>query len=190
MGVMRGMLSELEQLQQTDIKRRVDLKLREFKEMNNQGNKEWFTELCFCLLTANTSAEMGLKMQQALGYEGFTSNKNEQALARRLNKERCRFYNRRAHFIFLANQFKDIKDILLQQEDKRGWLAEHIKGMSYKEASHFLRNIGFFEHAILDKHVVHLMQEHGLVKNIPKTMTPKHYLREGCAGSRHASGRA
>ncbi|RMG02741.1 MAG: hypothetical protein D6735_09775 [Acidobacteria bacterium] len=50
--------------------------------------------------------------------------------------------------------------------ERRDWLAQErgIKGLGYKEASHFLRNIGFKGYAILDKHVVRSMVELGLIK--------------------------
>ena len=48
---------------------------------------------------------------------------------------------------------------------RRDWLARTpgIKGLGYKEASHFLRNVGFKGYAILDKHVVRSLAELGVV---------------------------
>lgn len=45
--------------------------------------------------------------------------------------------------------------------DRRDWLVKEkgIKGLGYKEASHFLRNIGFTGYAILDKHVLNCLYE-------------------------------
>lgn len=45
--------------------------------------------------------------------------------------------------------------------DRRDWLVREkgIKGLGYKEASHFLRNIGFRGYAILDKHVLNSLAE-------------------------------
>jgi N-glycosylase/DNA lyase len=44
---------------------------------------------------------------------------------------------------------------------RRDWLAREkgIKGLGYKEASHFLRNIGYSGYAILDKHVLRCLAE-------------------------------
>ena len=44
-----------------------------------------------------------------------------------------------------------------------------------KEASHFLRNIGFKDYAIIDFHIVDLLVNHSLIEK-PKTITPKKYL--------------
>jgi N-glycosylase/DNA lyase len=172
---MKELVTKVKELQESRIERLIDKRLKQFKSLNRKSNKDWFSELCFCLLTANTSARLGIKIQKELGYKGFTENKNEEELALRLKKAKYRFYNRRAHFIFLANKYKNIKDILKKQKDKREWLVEHIKGLGYKEASHFLRNVGLFDYAIIDKHILNVLREADLIK--AKTMNKKNYLR-------------
>ena len=172
---MEHLIRKIEEIQDSGTKKIIDERIASFKELNKKGNKEWFSELCFCLLTANTSAEMGIRVQKELGYNGFTDYKDEKELVNRLKNARSRFYNRRGHFINAANQFKKIKNILLKENNKRDWLVKNIKGMSYKEASHFLRNIGFFGYAIIDKHILRLMHENRLINEIPKDMDRKRY---------------
>lgn len=58
---------------------------------------------------------------------------------------------------------------------RREWLVKYIKGLGYKEASHFLRNTGFFDYAILDRHILSILASHKKIK-IPKTLTKKTYL--------------
>ena len=41
--------------------------------------------------------------------------------------------------------------------------TRRIKGLGYKEASHFLRNIGFPGYAILDKHILNSLREMGVI---------------------------
>jgi N-glycosylase/DNA lyase len=53
------------------------------------------------------------------------------------------------------------------------WLVDNIKGISWKEASHFLRNLGYEDFAILDVHVLNLLKCHGLIKEIPKNISNK-----------------
>lgn len=49
--------------------------------------------------------------------------------------------------------------------------------MSYKEASHFLRNVGFGEDvAILDRHILRNLERLAVIDEIPKTLSPKLYL--------------
>ena len=58
----------------------------------------------------------------------------------------------------------------------REWLVFNIKGFGYKEASHFLRNIGFGENmAILDRHILKHMVNNKVIPEIPKSITPKIY---------------
>ena len=55
------------------------------------------------------------------------------------------------------------------------WLVKHVKGLGYKEASHFLRNIGYSsELAILDRHVLKNLKKHGVISRIAP-LTPKRY---------------
>ena len=62
--------------------------------------------------------------------------------------------------------------------ERRDWLAQEkqIKGLGYKEASHFLRNIGIKGHAILDKHVMRCLTEVGVVESAKPPSTRKQYL--------------
>lgn len=62
--------------------------------------------------------------------------------------------------------------------ERRDWLAQEkgIKGLGYKEASHFLRNIGLKGHAILDKHVVRCLVELKVVDDTRPPNTRKRYL--------------
>lgn len=44
-----------------------------------------------------------------------------------------------------------------------------------KESSHFLRNIGYFDVAIIDKHIINLLVSEELIEK-PKTISVKKYL--------------
>jgi N-glycosylase/DNA lyase len=54
-------------------------------------------------------------------------------------------------------------------------LANEIYGIGMKEASHFLRNVGYFDLAIVDKHVMRFSINSGLVRPF-KTLTRSRYL--------------
>jgi N-glycosylase/DNA lyase len=54
--------------------------------------------------------------------------------------------------------------------------VKNVKGLGWKEASHFLRNIGHRNLAILDRHILRNLKRHGVIKSLPKTLTPKRYL--------------
>jgi N-glycosylase/DNA lyase len=60
--------------------------------------------------------------------------------------------------------------------DLRVWLVQNVHGLGWKEASHFLRNIGHRNLAILDRHILKNLKRHNVVKRLPKTLTPRRYL--------------
>ena len=53
---------------------------------------------------------------------------------------------------------------------------DNVKGLGLKEASHFLRNIGHRNLAILDRHILRNMLRFGAVKNLPNNLSRKNYL--------------
>ena len=58
--------------------------------------------------------------------------------------------------------------------ERRDWLAQdpQVKGLGYKEASHFLRNVGFKGYGILDKHIVRSLHELNVIDS-PKPPTSR-----------------
>ncbi len=53
----------------------------------------------------------------------------------------------------------------------REWFVENIKGFGYKEASHFLRNIGLGKDiAILDRHILKNLKKYGVIDKIPSSL--------------------
>jgi len=148
------------------VKRRIE----EFLSFKDKDSKEWFSELCFCILTANSSAEMGIKIQNTLKFDGF-AKLNEKELAGKLKELGYRFYNVRARYIVEARKYVNVKEIITSFKEpweSREWLVENVRGLGYKEASHFLRNTGFLDFAILDRHILRIMEKVGIVR-VPKT---------------------
>lgn len=62
--------------------------------------------------------------------------------------------------------------------ERRDWLVKEkgIKGLGYKEASHYLRNIGFSGYAILDKHVLNCLAELKIIDQPKPPNTRARYL--------------
>ena len=91
-----------------------------------------------------------------------------------------RYPLKRAEYIFLArSRSKELKGNLLRTNstiEAREWLVKEIKGIGWKEGSHFLRNIGFLDRAIIDRHVFRIMCEYDLIKKTNKSITKKRYL--------------
>lgn|SRR3989338_1991557 len=156
----------------------IETRLKEFSSFKSKTNQDWFSELCFCILTANSKAKTALAIQKELGQKGYLSL-SQPKLAQTIRRNKHRFHNNKSKYIVLARNHKDIKDKILQHETSRQareWLAENIKGLGYKESSHFLRNVGYTDLAILDRHIINLMLEHNLLKYKPKSLNKKNYL--------------
>ena len=171
------LLKSLEKLKNSEIKNLVDARIKEFKEKGKKTSNELFKELCFCILTANFNAEKSIKIQEEIDDRFLTLPEHQ--LARKLKELGHRYPNTRAKYIIEARKYKDsLKDIINSFDDGdklREWLVKNIKGIGYKEASHFLRNIGFTNFAIIDFHIIDTLVKHKLIEK-PKTLTKKKYL--------------
>ena len=167
---MANIVLQINKLRKSNIKKVIDSRIKEFKQMGKKPSCVCFSELCFCILTANYTAEGGIRIQKSIG-KGFLTL-NQKGLAARLKELGHRFPNTRADYIFISRKYKNtIKDIILSfdnEHDVREWLVESIKGIGYKEASHFMRNIGFEDSAIIDFHIIDLLARERLIDK-PKT---------------------
>lgn len=172
---------EVNKLRKSSVRKNVEKRLKEFSSFKDKPSKEWFSELCFCLLTANSKAKTAIAIQKELGSKGFC-NGSQKDVCDCIIRNKHRFHNNKSRYIVEARKHLDIKrkisDIVRSknQEEAREWLVKNIKGLGYKEASHFLRNVGYFDLAILDRHIINLMIEEGLLKEKPKSLSRKVYL--------------
>jgi len=134
-------------------------RLKEFKNMWENGtNKDIHLELSFCILTPQSKALNAWQAITNLKKDNLIYNGKAEELVEFLNI--VRFKNNKAKYLVeLREQMtkdgkiitKDFFNSLPTVTEKREWIVKNIKGMSYKEASHFLRNIGFGENiAILE----------------------------------------
>ena len=153
---------------------------------NRAHHERLFEELCFCILAANTSAQMGMKTVDSIRSLLHTAEPKEMTAHL---KGIYRFINLRPQYITHCREYLGIiegdsgnlHEILQSIDDPhhlREFLANNtgIKGIGYKEASHFLRNMGFFGYAILDKHIINTMHECGVLENNKTPSSGKAYL--------------
>jgi len=179
-----SLVNQIQELRNSQIKEVVDKRLSEFKAFENKEGEEWFSELCFCLLTANSRASSAIRIQDQIGAKGFIHSPQENIVhVIRLNKHR--FPNNKGKFIVEARKFVNIKAIIKKlisenvnegEKFAREFLVENVKGLGYKESSHFLRNVGYGNLAILDRHILNLMVENEYIENKPKSLNKKIYL--------------
>jgi len=174
---MKRLLQSIKNLKNSKIKNLVDTRLREFKEIGNRSNNEIFEELCFCILTANFNAERSIKIQRQVG-DGFLSF-SKSDLAKKLRELGHRFPNRRATYIVDArkhkNSLKDVVETFNDDNELREWVVKNVKGIGYKEASHFFRNIGYTSFAIIDFHIIDVLTKHNIIEK-PRVLTKRKYL--------------
>ena len=173
---MERLLREIERLKDSKIGGLVQGRMRDFEKLGKSSDEDIFKELCFCILTANYTAEGGIRVQREIGDDFLTLPERE--LARQLKDLGYRFPNTRSKYIVEARKYKDsLKEIVNSKDEfqAREWLIRNVKGLGYKEASHLLRNIGFKGLAIIDFHIVDLLAKHEIIKK-PKDMTNKKYL--------------
>jgi len=160
-------------------KKAIIARLREFEFLHRRAREEEiFQELCFCLLTANANA---VKCHDAICDLKKTGLilKGACPRIRPYLKGRVRFHNKKAEFIVGARKlFKIGRGVVLRHRidpkdivATRDWLVENVKGLGYKEASHFLRNIGLgSDIAILDRHILKNLKRHGVISKIPPSV--------------------
>ena len=155
----------------------------ELRKVNKTDDERLFEELCFCILTANTSAEMGLKAIDAI--RDLLINGTAEEMKNKLEGV-YRFNVLRPSYIVHTREYLNTFNFKLKEKIEslsddmsalRDFFAfnKGIKGIGYKEASHFLRNIGFKGFAILDKHILNSLLEFGVIKEIKMPLTSKIY---------------
>ncbi|MDI3502507.1 MAG: N-glycosylase/DNA lyase [Archaeoglobi archaeon] len=169
------LLRELQFLRNSEISEVIRKRIEEFIELGNREEKEIFKELCFCILTANFRADRCIEIQRRID-DGFL-NLSFEELRDELRKLGHRYPERRAEFIVEARKHIGVLKGLLEMEEReaREWLVRNIRGVGYKEASHFLRNVGKMNVAIIDKHIMSILSEFlGIEK--PRSMTRRRYL--------------
>ena len=159
------------------IKEDIAKKLEEFKSIGKDEGKV-FKELIFCILTPQSKAEICWNTVERMFKKNIVPEGSVDEIARELKGVRFRF--NKARYIVEARKFFN-KNFLRKLNDMdavnaREWLVKNIKGYGYKEASHFLRNIGKgFELAILDRHILKNLVEFSVIDNIPALTKKKYY---------------
>lgn len=162
----------------------IKMRLSEFQALwADADDKTLFRELTFCLFTPQASAERCWMTVLRLEEKDLLFRGRPETIAPELRKIRFLHTKARrlveARALFFGLRGKGIRKSLERKssEEAREWLVENVKGLGYKEAGHFLRNIGLaFDLAILDRHVFRIMQEAGYLEEIPISLTKKRYL--------------
>lgn len=163
-----------------EVRSTVEGRVDEFLEVNGKDSHAWFEELVYCLLTAYSSARLGQLCVDALCDRGALLEGPLEEVVETLRFQGHRFYNKRAEYIVEARRLAPTLKATIQGfgeiGEARAWLVENIKGLGWKEASHFLRNVGYFDVAIIDRHILANLREHGLIPDDKKGLTKRRYI--------------
>jgi len=181
-------MNEIEEIKNiyNRIKRNIEQRIDQFKEVWKRGNDfELFSEFSFCLLTPQSKARVCWNAILELLKDDLLFCGSVDDIRSRLVG--VRFKNNKARYIVEAREkfFKDgkfvIKKIIEEEKDifkVRDFLVKNVKGMGYKEASHFLRNIGFGDNlSILDRHILRNLYNFGIIKKKIDGLTRRKYLK-------------
>ena len=179
-----------------NIRSRIEERLDEYRKIWRDGdNKDIFCELAFCILTPQSKARNAWKAISELRDNNLLFTGSEEEMLPFLNI--VRFNRTKAKNLYILRKqmtdengkfiTKDFFSTFNSAFEMREWIVKNIRGMSYKEASHFLRNVGFGQElAILDRHILKNLAILDVIKEVPKTVTPKLYkeieekLKEYC----------
>jgi len=168
-------------------KKEIRARLNEFRNVWRNGSDALlWEELVYCIFTAGASAHMGYKSVEAIRpllFEGEAGEMTKALVAAGAH----RFPVARPGYIVVTrNYLRSDCDMSLRQRlrsfadpiERRDWLAQErqVKGLGYKESSHYLRNIGFSGYAILDKHVMNCLKDLKVVETAKPPATRARYL--------------
>ena len=166
-------------------KSEIEKRLGEFKRvLDTKTEREVFAELVFCLLTPQSKAKTCWRAVSNIVKKKLIYNGSTAALSNELKS--VRFRNNKARYICEARKIFsckgniNVKSRLNRSQGAfkiRDWLVQNVKGLGYKEASHFLRNVGLGKDmAILDRHVLKNLKLCEVIDEIPGSLSKKKYF--------------
>lgn len=154
---------------------------RRLEEFHHVAPSEYFYELAYCLMTPQTSAESAGRVIEELKRVSFHLLPVDPEPILRNRGTYIRFHRTKSkHLLRLKDEFPLIARFVtrdLPPAELREWLVKNVKGLGYKEATHFLRNIGRNGGlAILDRHILRNLKRYGAVRSVPGSLSRKRYL--------------
>ncbi len=177
----------IEKIREIHSERGNDIRARlsEFSDIWQNGTDEkLWEEMVFCFFTGGCSARMGLRSVEAVRSFLLTGT-HEELMNALVGKHR--YPRARAGYIVASRDFleqhcqmklREKLESFTDDMERRDWLVKEkgLKGLGYKEASHYLRNIGYKGYAILDKHILRSLAELKYIEEPTPPSTRTKYL--------------
>lgn len=162
----------------SETKQRIKLRLRDFAAVPKSA---WFYEFCFCICTPQSKAESALMVVDRLASLDFLHEEFDPTYLLEDKAHYIRFHNVKAsRLLALRRQWpmllKSIEKIKNPLE-LRQYLVQEVDGYGLKEASHVLRNVGYKDLAILDRHILRMLFRCGVIDECQKVSTQSSYLQ-------------
>jgi N-glycosylase/DNA lyase len=179
-AVLQDKTELIDKLKRHHLTNREAIRVR-LSEFQSVPTSEYFYELAYCLLTPQSSAAHADQVVARLREAGFHSLSIDPEPFLRQKEHYIRFHRAKTRYLLrMKEQYADIVQKLSEPAsafDFREWLVMNVIGLGYKEATHFLRNIGKNDGlAILDRHILRMLMRLEVVDSIPKSIGSKQYL--------------
>lgn len=156
----------------------IRARLAEFRAVPPEN---YFYELCFCLLTPQSRAvhcDLVIGLLREAGFE--RREIDPEPFLHPSKSVYVRFHRTKAkRLLSLKRIFPSLLPELISERPSRALresLVEKVSGLGYKEASHFLRNIGRMDLTIIDRHILRAFLELGLLSELPASIGRGRYL--------------
>ncbi len=165
-----------------EVRELIERRLAEFRSVDRRDAVRLFEELAFCVMTPQSRARAALRAVEELKSRGLLLGGGPEEVAEVLRRNGIRFHNQKAKYVVKNRELvrgDEPRLIELLGEDVhrvREVLVEVVWGFGLKEASHFMRNIGYSGLAVLDRHVLRWMKDLGAIEEVPGTLTRRRYL--------------
>lgn len=184
---------ELEDVRQHYEKNReeIESRLEEFHQLRDASERRWFKELVFVILTSQSSAEDSWNTAEELDAEDMLLGGEESEIEEILAGYGIQYEKNKASYIVenrdelsqptLADPSGALK--LRSRVDQadlektREQLVDQVKGISWKGASHFLRNIGYGNSfAIVSSRITSKLSELGVLETPEQPSRKEDYM--------------
>lgn len=158
------------------LRPKIQQRLNDF---SNVSEDKYFYELCFCICTPQSKAASAMIVQNELESLDFYNNEVDTTPILRRKENYIRFHNQKSNRLqLIKQQWGEIKAVLksnISDREKREWLNNNVNGIGRKESAHYLRNIGYKNIAILDRHILKHLVTCGVFDEVPNIATKKRY---------------